>query len=315
MQRTPLDCAYELGGKNHEILRALQKASGLSPDAEPIKLLSVPKGALAHSFVQRLRLQDNSNGRKQKLAESMSRIQQMKRGSSGPSSRCSPTPNQMNPDRRRLRRGETVEVSSPSGSLDAGPRQKERPLVRCHTLDSGVHTPEPPESPHVPNTTEDSLEGHDQPNHTHTPITSEGVLPATSRDGDCTEAYTSEQYSTDVSNCSTGSESSPHPPSDASPQANSSTDSSSPHIPTTRSAPHHPCEPSHTHQPADRESEECPDSHAQPLTAAEALQSESEDEDSSTAELHSIIQTDGGDWRNGNQTAETSAQSNQGSCD
>uniref|UniRef100_A0AAQ5XVG5 VPS9 domain-containing protein n=1 Tax=Amphiprion ocellaris TaxID=80972 RepID=A0AAQ5XVG5_AMPOC len=45
-QRTPLDCAYELGGKNHEILRALQKASGLSPDAEPMKLLSVPKGAL-----------------------------------------------------------------------------------------------------------------------------------------------------------------------------------------------------------------------------------------------------------------------------
>uniref|UniRef100_A0A7N6C168 VPS9 domain-containing protein n=1 Tax=Anabas testudineus TaxID=64144 RepID=A0A7N6C168_ANATE len=40
-QRTPLDCAYELGGKNTEILRALQKASGLSPDAEPIKLLSV----------------------------------------------------------------------------------------------------------------------------------------------------------------------------------------------------------------------------------------------------------------------------------
>jgi len=32
--------------QNTEILRALQKASGLSPDAEPIKLLSVPKGAL-----------------------------------------------------------------------------------------------------------------------------------------------------------------------------------------------------------------------------------------------------------------------------
>uniref|UniRef100_A0A7N6C2K2 VPS9 domain-containing protein n=1 Tax=Anabas testudineus TaxID=64144 RepID=A0A7N6C2K2_ANATE len=47
-QRTPLDCAYELGGKNTEILRALQKASGLSPDAEPIKLLSVPKGALGN---------------------------------------------------------------------------------------------------------------------------------------------------------------------------------------------------------------------------------------------------------------------------
>lgn len=74
-QRTALDCAYELGGKvrrhahtltqthtprvggvswsfsllqNTEILRALQKASGLSPDDEPIRLLSVPKGALGN---------------------------------------------------------------------------------------------------------------------------------------------------------------------------------------------------------------------------------------------------------------------------
>lgn len=34
--------------QNTEILRALQKASGLSPDDEPIKLLSVPKGALGN---------------------------------------------------------------------------------------------------------------------------------------------------------------------------------------------------------------------------------------------------------------------------
>nr|XP_046249206.1 ankyrin repeat domain-containing protein 27 isoform X2 [Scatophagus argus] len=140
-QRTPLDCAYELGGKNTEILRALQKASGLSPDDEPIKLLSVPKGALAHSFVQHLRLQDQANGRKQKLAQSLSRIQHMKKGSCGPPSRCS-TLNQVNPDRRRLRRGETVDVCSPSSGLDGGPRLRERPLGRCHTLDSGEQTPE-----------------------------------------------------------------------------------------------------------------------------------------------------------------------------
>ncbi|XP_041794812.1 ankyrin repeat domain-containing protein 27 isoform X2 [Chelmon rostratus] len=146
-QRTPLDCAYELGGKNTEILRALQKASGLSPDAEPIKLLSVPKGALAHSFVQRLRLQDHTNGRRQKLAQSISRIQQMKKGSSAPPPRCSAL-NQVSPDRRRLRRGETVEVSSPSAGLDTGPRLRGRPLGRCHTLDSGEqmtasHSPKP----------------------------------------------------------------------------------------------------------------------------------------------------------------------------
>ncbi|KAM3870209.1 ankyrin repeat domain-containing protein 27 [Diretmus argenteus] len=134
-QRTPLDCAYELGGKNTEILRALQKASGLSPDAEPIKLLSVPKGALAHSFVQRLKLQDNGNGRRQKLAQSITRIQQKKKSSSSPPSARPPTHSQVNPERRRLRRGETVEVSGPSGSLTAGSRARERPLGRCHTLD------------------------------------------------------------------------------------------------------------------------------------------------------------------------------------
>ncbi|XP_072290640.1 ankyrin repeat domain-containing protein 27 isoform X2 [Eucyclogobius newberryi] len=136
-QRTPLDCAYELGGKNTEILRALQKASGLSPDAEPIKLLSVPKGALAHSFVQRLRLQDNSNGRRQKLAQSISRMQKVKRASSGHSPNRSPNLNQVNSDRRRLRRGETVDMSTPAESLNSGPRLREHPLCRAHTLDSG----------------------------------------------------------------------------------------------------------------------------------------------------------------------------------
>ncbi|KAK7891075.1 hypothetical protein WMY93_023038 [Mugilogobius chulae] len=140
-QRTPLDCAYELGGKNTEILRALQKASGLSPDAEPIKLLSVPKGALAHSFVQRLRLQDNTNGRRQKLAQSISRMQKMKRASSGHSPNRSPNLNQVNSDRRRLLRGETVDLSAPADSLGSGPRLRERPLSRWHTLDSGENPP------------------------------------------------------------------------------------------------------------------------------------------------------------------------------
>uniref|UniRef100_A0A3Q3A380 Ankyrin repeat domain 27 (VPS9 domain) n=1 Tax=Kryptolebias marmoratus TaxID=37003 RepID=A0A3Q3A380_KRYMA len=90
-QRTPLDSAYELGGKNTEILRALQKASGLSPDAEPIKLLSVPKGALAHSFVQRLRQQDSSSSsRRHKLAQSISRMQHVRKGLSGSPPRSPP---------------------------------------------------------------------------------------------------------------------------------------------------------------------------------------------------------------------------------
>ncbi|KAK1888513.1 Ankyrin repeat domain containing protein 27, partial [Dissostichus eleginoides] len=184
-QRTALDCAYELGGKNTEILRALQQASGLSPDAEPIKLLSVPKGALAHSFVQRLRLHDHANGRRQKLAQSISRMNQMKKGSS----RCSPNLNQESPERRRLRRGETLEVISPSASLDGGARIRERPLGRWHILDSGEDTEEhtlnapehtlnapehtPNASEHTQNASEHTLNASE-----HTPNASEHTLNA-----------------------------------------------------------------------------------------------------------------------------------------
>uniref|UniRef100_A0A3B4BHC3 VPS9 domain-containing protein n=1 Tax=Periophthalmus magnuspinnatus TaxID=409849 RepID=A0A3B4BHC3_9GOBI len=43
----------------------------------------------------------------------------------------------VNTDRRRLRRGETVDVSTPAESLNSGARLRERPLCRWHTLDSG----------------------------------------------------------------------------------------------------------------------------------------------------------------------------------
>ncbi|KAM7397266.1 hypothetical protein PAMP_020250 [Pampus punctatissimus] len=263
-QRTPLDCAYELGGKNTEILRALQKASGLSPDAEPIKLLSVPKGALAHSFVQRLRLQDQANGRRQKLSQSISRIQQMKKGSSAPPPRCSPTLNQVNPDRRRLRRGETVEVSSPSGSLAAGPRLRERPLGRCHTLDSGEHAAEQPERSHTPNTTE------------HT--------PKETRD---TDDDTDELHSTDVTDCH--SETSPSLPS---------------LTPTNHCASLESDKSSESHSqrlcPLNGESEESCDHQTPPHTEDESTQSDDADGDSCPsrpADLHILIHTDGGDQR------------------
>ncbi|XP_040894346.1 ankyrin repeat domain-containing protein 27 isoform X2 [Toxotes jaculatrix] len=299
-QRTPLDCAYELGGKNTEILRALQKASGLSPDAEPIKLLSVPKGALAHSFVQRLRLQDQSNGRRQKLAQSISRIQQMKKGSSGPPPRCSPTLSQVNPDRRRLRRGETVEVSSPSGSLDARPRLRERPLGRCHTLDSGERTPEQLECTLTPNTAE------------YTP--KESDTPST----DNTQPEISETLSTDVSNCSTGSETSPSPPSNASSHTDNSFEAPPTHILTNRSASHESDQPSDANsqslRPVNGALEDSCDDQTQPRVDTESPQSESKDGNSNPihpADLHSPVQTDGGDPRDTSQTPETSAESRQ----
>ncbi|KAM7415280.1 hypothetical protein PAMA_019889 [Pampus argenteus] len=263
-QRTPLDCAYELGGKNTEILRALQKASGLSPDAEPIKLLSVPKGALAHSFVQRLRLQDQANGRRQKLSQSISRIQQIKKGSSAPPPRCSPTLNQVNPDRRRLRRGETVEVSSPSGSLAAGPRLRERPLGRCHTLDSGEHAAEQPERSHTPNTTE------------HT--------PKETRD---TDDDTDELHSTDVTDCH----------SETSPSLSSLT-------PTNHSASLESDKSSDSHsqrlRPLNGQSEQSCDHQTPPHTKDESAQSDGVHGDSCPsrpADLHILIHTDGGDER------------------
>ncbi|XP_018515994.1 ankyrin repeat domain-containing protein 27 isoform X2 [Lates calcarifer] len=273
-QRTPLDCAYELGGKNTEILRALQKASGLSPDAEPIKLLSVPKGALAHSFVQRLRLQDNSNGRKQKLAQSISRIQQMKKGSSGSPPRCSPTLNQMNPDRRRLRRGETVEVSSPSGSLDAGPRPRERPLGRCHTMDSGERAAERAESTHAPNA-----------------AAAAAVLPAGAQTSRETEPETRS------SDCSMGSESSPSPPSNTSSHADNSFEAPPTH---DRSASLE-SDDGHSLQPVNGTLEESCDEQTRPRVDAE----DGNSNPTHTTDLHPPVQTDGGEPTDADRTPET----------
>ncbi|XP_064807433.1 ankyrin repeat domain-containing protein 27-like isoform X5 [Oncorhynchus masou masou] len=148
-QRTALDCAVETRGKNTEILRTLQKASGLSHNAEPIKRLSVPKGALAHTFVQRLKHQQvNVSGRRQKLAQSINRVQQMKKGL--PRDTSVPSIKSPTPERCKLRRGETLEssgpfsiYSSPEGSPKPGDqRDRERALSRSHTVDT-VH----PQSP------------------------------------------------------------------------------------------------------------------------------------------------------------------------
>ncbi|TKS73792.1 Ankyrin repeat domain-containing protein 27 VPS9 domain-containing protein [Collichthys lucidus] len=306
-QRTALDCAYELGGKNTEILRALQKASGLSPDDEPIKLLSVPKGALAHSFVQRLRLQDHANGRRQKLA--ISRIQQMKKGSSGPPPR-SLSPNQVNPDRRRLRRGETVEVSSPSASLNTGPRLRGRPLGRCHTLDSGEQTPEQPEPSHTSDTTEQTPP---ESNQTHTPSDrppSVGVQMST--DVDDTQADTSQTHSND--DCSTGSETPPSSPSNALLHADNVCEPPPTHTFIDDCASYDLAEPSDPISPLNGQLQSSDD---QTHSENKALQSGSEGGESSptcSADIHPITQTDEDDQRDTNQTPETSTELNHGGC-
>ncbi|XP_023646129.1 ankyrin repeat domain-containing protein 27 isoform X2 [Paramormyrops kingsleyae] len=80
-QRTALDCALEMGGKNLEIVRILQKASGLSPEENPIQVLSVPRGALGktQSIMQRLKALDDPRGRRRDTEQSIQRVQQLKR--------------------------------------------------------------------------------------------------------------------------------------------------------------------------------------------------------------------------------------------
>uniref|UniRef100_A0A665TDY7 VPS9 domain-containing protein n=1 Tax=Echeneis naucrates TaxID=173247 RepID=A0A665TDY7_ECHNA len=112
---------------------------------------------------------------------------------------------QVSPDRWRLRRGETVEVSSLSGN-DSGPRPRERPLGRCHTLDPGD-----PERLHLK----------------HTSDTTDDVQ--TSSVPDATLPETSETRST---------RSSPPPPAGESPHA-----ANSPEAPPTHTLPNHTSSP------------------------------------------------------------------------
>ncbi|KAG9341997.1 hypothetical protein JZ751_018315 [Albula glossodonta] len=144
-QRTPLDCAQEMGGKNTETLRILQKASGLSPEDNPIRLLSVPRGALGktQSLVQRLKALDDPHGRRRDLAQSIHRVQLMKKGMprdmsvpSFDSASFSPPP-VCRPERGKLRRGETLERSgpfTPSQDVTDRPKTKEKPSPRTKAL-------------------------------------------------------------------------------------------------------------------------------------------------------------------------------------
>ncbi|XP_077592024.1 ankyrin repeat domain-containing protein 27 isoform X3 [Stigmatopora nigra] len=140
--KTPLETAYQLGGKNGELVRSLQKASGLSPDDEPIKLLSVPKGALAHSFVQCLRLNDPVRHK-----SAASRIRQMKKTSCSPTRRAAAPEQQMqqSPESRKhqFRRVGTVDAIGPSAGDDGTPPPIRRGIARWHTLDLGEEMTEP----------------------------------------------------------------------------------------------------------------------------------------------------------------------------
>lgn len=169
---------------------------------------------------------------------------------------------------------ETLEVSSPSGSLAAaGPRLRERPLGRCHTLDSGEHAPERPERTHTPNTTE------------HTPKESDQLFRDTDDD-------TNESHSADVTDCC--AETSPPPPS---------------LTPTNRSASLESDKSSDSRSPLNGELEESSDHQTPPHTEDTSTQSDSGDGDSylsRLADLNIPIHTDEGDQRDADQPPDTS---------
>lgn len=126
---------------------------------------------------------------------------------------------QVKVDRRRLRRGETVEVYSPSGSLDARSRLRERPLGRCHTLDT--HTPNTPECNETGNTN----------------------IPETAGGTDDPQQEMNETQSTDDCNCTGGETSNVSPHSDNSFEA-----------PHTESHQTNSCSASHEPPDADNKS-------------------------------------------------------------
>ncbi|CAB1322820.1 unnamed protein product [Coregonus sp. 'balchen'] len=153
-QRTALDCGTETGGKR------------LKPH------------------------QDNANGRHQKLAQSINRVQRMKKGL--PRDTSVPSINSPTPERRKLRRGVTLESSGPfsiRSSPEGSPqpedhRDRERVLSHCHTVD----TEHPPFRRHT-GEAEVKVDTHvaEDPSHTDTP-------------GEPEHTYTPDIHTPDVSN-------------------------------------------------------------------------------------------------------------------
>ncbi|KAL2093046.1 hypothetical protein ACEWY4_010358 [Coilia grayii] len=168
--RTPLDCAQETGGKSIEILKMLQRAPGPTPDtADTAKL---PKGALTQSLVHRLKQQEDAN-RRQDLLQSIHRTQEAVLQDRTRSSINSPLVNRV-PDRRRLRRGETVETSAPGGS-DRG-RSSTPPsggsragLTRSHTLHQDLSQDPAPPIHRTPTPPTHCSEPPTDPSHDHPP--------------------------------------------------------------------------------------------------------------------------------------------------
>ena len=171
-----------------------------------------------------------------------------------------------------------MESCCPSGSPDAGPRLRERPLGRCHTLDSGQLL----EATHSADTSKYTPE-RDQTDEAHTP---RKAGAETSGETDDTRPGVNETRSADVS---AGSETSPSPPSDV--HADNLSEAPPTHVLANHSASHGSQGPSDTDgrglQPVNRTSEAPAD--GQTPVDAESSPSEGRDGNSNLTrptELH-----------------------------
>ncbi|XP_066523930.1 ankyrin repeat domain-containing protein 27 isoform X2 [Hoplias malabaricus] len=157
-QRTPLDCAQETSSKNTAILKILQKVG--SPETDEANQLCMPQGTpdRTPSVAQRMKRPDRQRQEKDQFTY---RVQQMKKSfpqdgtiastvvSSQASSRQS--------ERRRLRRGETVDscgpfTHSPENSqsfAQEGSQNQAKILTRCHTFHQDLAQSTPQVLEHV----------------------------------------------------------------------------------------------------------------------------------------------------------------------
>ncbi|XP_077067659.1 ankyrin repeat domain-containing protein 27 isoform X2 [Siphateles boraxobius] len=139
-QRNALDCAHETVGKNTEIQRLLQKACAEVPDLRLVKPHSRgQEGIVGNSIVQRVKQRESPNNGRRDLDHTKQRSQK-RPDRAVTTSALEQTPDSTS-DRRRLMRGETLDISGPQS-----PQTHSRSLTRCHTISQdltqrSLHTP------------------------------------------------------------------------------------------------------------------------------------------------------------------------------
>lgn len=144
-QRTALDCAHETAGKSTEIQRLLQKACAEAPDIRLVKPHCRGQEGIVGQIVQRVKQRESPNSGRRDLDHTKQRSQK-RTDRAATTSVTDQTPDSQS-DRRRLTRGETVDISD---CRPQSPHSQTRSLTRCHTISQdltqhSLHTPQDPQ--------------------------------------------------------------------------------------------------------------------------------------------------------------------------